>query len=103
MIPNIIRVRARSLGEFGDLVRHAGEEYIFVVEGQIIVNTEFYDPVTLQKGQSIYIDSEMGHAYIVGEECQEAVILAVMASADENLMSKLITIHDERTQENGAA
>src|SRR5262249_34103190 len=35
MIPVYTRIRAKSLEEFGELVRHPGEEYIYVVEGAI--------------------------------------------------------------------
>lgn len=101
MIPNITKIRAKSLEEFGDLVRHAGEEFIFVIEGRIIVHTEFYDPVELDTGESIYIDSAMGHAYVVADGCDEAVTLGVMASEEDDLMSSLITIHEERTQDEG--
>ena len=80
--------------EFGDLVRHSGEEYIHVLEGTIVVHTEFYDPVTLDAGESIYIDSNMGHAYVAAEGCDEAVALGICSSADESLMSSLMTIHD---------
>jgi transcriptional regulator with XRE-family HTH domain len=59
MIPVLTRVRVKSLGEFGDLVHHSGEEFIFVVSGRIVVHTEFYDPVALEEGESIYIDSNM--------------------------------------------
>ena len=52
MIPIITRIRAKSLSEFGDLVRHSGEEYIHVLEGTIIVHTEFYDPVDARRGRS---------------------------------------------------
>jgi transcriptional regulator with XRE-family HTH domain len=97
MIPNVTTIRARSLDEFGELVHHAGEEFIYVLKGQIVVHTEFYDPVTLQPGESIYIDSNMGHAYLAGPDCDEAVTLAVMSSADEDgLMDSLMTIHNER-------
>ena len=96
MIPIITVIRAKSLNQFGDLVRHSGEEYIHVLEGDIVVHTEFYDPVTLEQGQSIYIDSNMGHAYIAGPDCEEAVTLAVMSSAEDDLMDSLITMHGER-------
>ncbi|WP_116091112.1 helix-turn-helix domain-containing protein [Sphingomonas crusticola] len=96
MIPNITTIRARSLDEFGELVHHAGEEFIYVLKGQIVVHTEFYDPVTLEPGESIYIDSNMGHAYLAGPDCEEAVTLAVMSSADDDLMDSLITMHGER-------
>ncbi len=60
MVPILTRIRAKSLSEFGDLVRHSGEEYIHVLEGSIIVHSEFYDPVSLHTGEGIYIDFEHG-------------------------------------------
>ena len=98
MIPVVTRIRAKSLEEFGELVRHAGEEYVYVLKGQVVVATEFYDPVTLDEGQSMYIDSNMGHAYLAGEGCDEAEVLGVMSSADEELMDSLMTIHQERSR-----
>jgi transcriptional regulator with XRE-family HTH domain len=94
MIPILTRIRAKSLSEFGDLVRHSGEEYIHVLEGTIVVHTEFYDPVTLKSGEAIYIDSNMGHAYIAAEECDEALVLGVCSSEDEALMSSLMHLHE---------
>jgi transcriptional regulator with XRE-family HTH domain len=92
MVPIFTRIRAKSLEEFGDLVRHPGEEYIYVLEGAIAVHTEFYDPVVLQAGESIYVDSTMGHAYIA-EGCDEAIALAVCSSADQSLMESLMSLH----------
>jgi transcriptional regulator with XRE-family HTH domain len=94
MIPVIGRIRARSLAEFGELVRHSGEEYIYVLEGAIAVHTSFYDPVILRVGESIYVDSTMGHAYIA-EKCEEATVLAVCSSADESLMESLMSLHGD--------
>lgn len=93
MIPIITNIRAKTVEEFGDLVRHSGEEYIYVLEGRIEVHTEFYDPVVLERGESIYIDSQMGHAYIVAEGCEEASVLGICSSADESLMSSLMNMH----------
>jgi hypothetical protein len=94
MIPVLTRIRAKSLSEFGDLVRHSGEEYVHVLEGSILVHTEFYDPITLDAGEGIYIDSNMGHAYIATEGCDEALVLGVCSSSDEGLMNSLMTIHE---------
>jgi len=99
MIPILTRIRAKSLGEFGDLVRHSGEEYIHVLEGNIVVYTEFYDPVSLQTGEGIYIDSNMGHAYVAGDGCDEALVLGVCSSADEALMDSLMNIHEPSATE----
>jgi hypothetical protein len=93
MIPVLTRIAAKSLDEFGDLVRHSGEEYIHVLEGSIVVHTEFYDPVTLKTGEGIYIDSNMGHAYVAAEVCKEALVLGVCSSADEGLMNSLMSLH----------
>src|SRR5690348_6683186 len=60
------------------------------------VHTAFYDPVVLEAGESIYVDSTMGHAY-TAEGCDEAKVLAVCSSADEDLMESLISLHADGT------
>jgi transcriptional regulator with XRE-family HTH domain len=95
MIPVFARVRAKSLADFGKLVRHSGEEYTYVLEGRVVLHTEFYDPIVLEVGESVYIDSNMGHAYLVGEGCDEAAVLCVCSSADESLVESLLTLHVE--------
>jgi transcriptional regulator with XRE-family HTH domain len=64
MIPFKTRVRARSFEEFSSWVRHPGEEFLYVLEGGIAFYTEFYEPVVLSAGDSVYYDSDMGHACI---------------------------------------
>lgn len=103
MIPIVTRIRAKSVDEFGDLVRHPGEEFIFVVSGRVVVHTEFYDPVVLNEGQSIYIDSNMGHAYVTGEDCDEAVVLGVCSSSEDSLMDSLMDLHGEDAERVPAA
>lgn len=51
-----------------------------MLEGGVKVLTEFYDPVVLTVGESIYIDSNMGHAYVTAEGCEEATLLGVFSS-----------------------
>jgi len=95
MIPVYTHIRAKSVAEFGELVRHSGEEFIYVLDGAVEVHTEFYDPVVLHAGESIYIDSNMGHAYIAAEGCDEALVLAVCSSADEGLLESLYSLHGD--------
>ncbi|HEX8233661.1 MAG TPA: XRE family transcriptional regulator [Caulobacteraceae bacterium] len=95
MIPLVTRIRAKSVKEFGELVHHSGEEYIYVLDGRIEIHTEFYDPVVLETGESIYIDSKMGHAYLAAEGCEEATVLGVCSSADEDLMQSLMVLHED--------
>lgn len=88
-VPMLAYPHARSLEEFGDWVRHEGEEYTYIIEGTVDFYTELYAPVRLEKGDSIYFDSGMGHAYIaVGDTpCQALTICAgdesqLMAAVD---------------------
>lgn len=89
MVPILTRIRARSLAEFGELIRHQGEEFLYVLEGCIEVHLQFYTPITLKVGQGVYIDSTMGHAY-VAKDCESALVLAVCSSEDANLSETLI-------------
>ncbi|MBS0366039.1 MAG: helix-turn-helix transcriptional regulator [Proteobacteria bacterium] len=99
-IPIVTRIRARSVDEFGQLVRHSGEEWIYVLEGRVEVHTEYYDTAVLEPGQSVYIDSGMGHAFVAAAGCEEAVVVAVCSSAHDAHMNEIIDAHaddDDRT------
>lgn len=95
MIPILTKIRAKSLEAFGDLVSHSGEEFIYVLAGEIEVHTEFYSPVKLGTGESIYLDSNMGHAYLAADACEEATVLGVCSSADPDLMESLMSLMGE--------
>ena len=55
------RLTAHGVDEFAEWVRHEGEEFLYVLEGSVQVLTEFYEPTHLNKGDSMYFDSRMGH------------------------------------------
>jgi transcriptional regulator with XRE-family HTH domain len=78
MIPIIIDVQARSVEELGGLVRHAGEEYLYVLSGMMELHSDIYAPLPLGPGDSIYFDSGMAHGYVrtSREPCK---VLAVCA------------------------
>jgi hypothetical protein len=83
MVPIMAEVRARTLDEFGPLLRHAGEEYFLVTSGRIYLHTEFYAPEILEEGDGVYLDSTMGHAYLnAGDEPARGVCLCTSESAD---------------------
>jgi transcriptional regulator with XRE-family HTH domain len=80
LLPFRTTILARSLDEFDGWERHDGEEVLIVVSGRVEVHTEYYAPVVLSEGDSIYFDSRMGHAVIsVGDE--NAVVIWVCAGA----------------------
>jgi transcriptional regulator with XRE-family HTH domain len=64
LTPIIAELSARTLAEFGELIRHEGEEFTLVLEGEVEVHCDTYEPVRLKTGDSIYFDSTMGHAYL---------------------------------------
>ncbi len=93
MVPILSYIRAKTVAEFGQLVRHSGEEWFYVLEGRVDVHTEYYDTISLEAGQSIYIDSNMGHAYVVGAGCDQAIIVGACAGDGEDQMNELISVH----------
>jgi transcriptional regulator with XRE-family HTH domain len=62
VIPLFTHIEVQDRDAFGPLVRHEGEEFIYILEGEIELHTEFYETTTLQPGDSAYFDSRMGHA-----------------------------------------
>jgi transcriptional regulator with XRE-family HTH domain len=76
MLPYRARIRARSFEEFNGWVRHDGEEFLYVLTGIVQLITEFYEPVTLRRGDSAYYDASMGHNVISVSE-EDATILWV--------------------------
>jgi hypothetical protein len=47
--------------------------------------------MVLNEGESLYIDSSMGHAYLAAEGCDEAEVLGVMSSSDAELLDPCST------------
>ncbi|TDT99222.1 XRE family transcriptional regulator [Azorhizobium sp. AG788] len=83
MVPITGELRARTLAEFGPLIRHPGEEYVYVTAGRVEVHTEYYAPEILETGDSLYIDSSMGHAYLnAGEDPARIVCVCTAESPD---------------------
>lgn len=92
--PMIIDIKVRSIDDFGDLMRHSGEEYVLVLEGECEFHTDMYAPSHLKTGDSAYFDASMGHGYVaVGEgPCR---ILSVCSATDADLKSALHPVDAE--------
>ncbi len=76
MLPYHTRVRARSMEEFDGWVRHAGEEFLYVLTGVVRLYSEFYEPVDMRRGDSAYYDAAMGHN-VISLSPEDATILWV--------------------------
>ena len=64
MNPILGTVHARTIEGPEDFARHEGEEFVYVLSGAVRVHFETGEVVKLGKGDSLYFDSRVGHAYI---------------------------------------
>lgn len=64
MLPYIATIRARDISEFENWVRHRGEEFMYVISGELTLFTEHYRPLQMKAGDSVYYDSGMGHGCV---------------------------------------
>lgn len=64
MTPFHSTITARATSDFADWDRHPGEELVYVLQGQVELHTEFYQPEKLGVGDCAYLDSRMGHRLI---------------------------------------
>lgn len=78
MMPFKSRIHARNFDDYSDWVRHDGEEFLLILEGEVLLYTEFYEPVPLKMGDSVYYDANMGHMLVSTSE-EDAHILWVTA------------------------
>lgn len=79
MMPFKSTIRARSFEEYGDWVRHDGEEFLLILSGDVLFYSEFYEPLAMNEGDSIYYDANMGHMLISTSD-SDAQILWVTAT-----------------------
>jgi len=89
MVPILAVAHARTLEEFGPLIRHKGEEFIYVLEGELELHSEIYAPLRLKKGDSAYFDAMTGHGYLSVSE-EPAQILCVCSTPKTELVSTLV-------------
>ncbi|MBY5932708.1 XRE family transcriptional regulator [Tateyamaria omphalii] len=81
MHPAINVVSRDRFGPDDTLSGHPGEEFLYVLEGQLVLHSAHYAPLLLDAGDSIYFDGTMPHAYLAGEGGM-ARILVLTTTAD---------------------
>ena len=93
--PMIYELKARTIeelfAEYGDFIRHPGEEFALVLEGEVDFHTDLYAPLRMKVGDSVYFDSEMGHAYLKASDqtCRVAAICSPRGS-DADMLETFI-------------
>lgn len=73
-VPLVTTIQARSVSDFRELPSHDGEEFIYVVSGEVEIYSDHYEPERLGPGDTCYLDSTMGHACI-SVSAQDAVVV----------------------------
>lgn len=81
MHPAVNTVEKRSVSEVGGLASHPGEEFLYVLSGTLVLHTDFYAPVMLDQGDSIYFDGMMPHAYIAGGDGPARILVVTTVDA----------------------
>lgn len=83
MVPMRAHVRARSLADFPDYIRHSGEEFVFLLQGALELRFENGTAYALKPGDSLYFDSSMGHVYLsTGKGDAEVLVCCVDTDTD---------------------
>jgi transcriptional regulator with XRE-family HTH domain len=75
IFPVVARLLHRDLAGFGPLVKHPGQEFIYVLKGRARIVTEQYEETILDAGDALYIDSTMGHAFLDASDDGHTLIL----------------------------
>lgn len=86
MSPVLGTVHARKVHGPEDYARHPGEEFVYVLTGSIDVHFDTGEVVRLERGDSLYFDSRIGHAY-VSVSRQLARVIGVITS-ESSMMKK---------------
>lgn len=87
LTPIVMELHARTLEEFGELLHHDGEEHVMVLEGEVIVASEIYAPLHLHVGDSLYLDSRAGHAYLKGSDAPARILCTGSAEPPKKLVA----------------
>ncbi|MFJ9990169.1 helix-turn-helix domain-containing protein [Pseudomonas putida] len=101
MTPMVVEVHARTmeefLAEFGDFIRHPGEEFIYIIEGEVDFHTDLYAPVRLSAGDTLYFDSEMGHAYLKASDAPCRIVAAASPrGAAEPMIDTFVSLSEKQ-------
>ncbi|QNA86320.1 helix-turn-helix domain-containing protein [Sphingomonas sp. So64.6b] len=70
--------------------RHPGQEFIYVVSGELQLETEAYAPIRLQEGDSVVFDSSMGHRYVSVSEADTILLIEMEVASYPTVIEDLV-------------
>jgi transcriptional regulator with XRE-family HTH domain len=77
--PVVLTAKAATLADHGPMSVLAGEAYLMVLVGTVVLQSQIYAPLTLGEGDGVYFDGRSPHA-ILAAGPNEAKVLLVVAS-----------------------
>lgn len=86
--PVLGTVHARRVQGPQDYARHAGVEFVYVLTGEIEVHFENGEKLRLAKGDSLYFDSRIGHAFTTVSRRLAKVIGVITADSNHMALAK---------------
>lgn len=75
MLPAVNIIKAKTEQQAGGLASHNGEEFLYVIQGEILLLTEAYKPLLLTLGDCIYFDASMAHCYVNHSETYSQILV----------------------------
>lgn len=91
MIPLVMEITNRTIDENTDWSSHHGEEFIFVLSGELDFYCGPYKPTRLAAGDSAYIDSGLRHAFAsVGDQPAKLLSVCLDPAAGGRAVDKFV-------------
>jgi transcriptional regulator with XRE-family HTH domain len=100
--PLVAEIHTSDIMEYGPYTRHPGEEFNYVLSGEVEFHTDVYAPVRLKVGDSVYFDAEMGHAHTKVGNAKCAILSVLIPRSSEMVKNNTAPILDV-TRSPGAA
>lgn len=79
MMPCKSIVHARLFSDYDDWIRHDSEAFLLILSGKITFFSEYYEPINLSEGDSVYYDANMGHRLVSISE-RDALLIWITAA-----------------------
>ena len=64
MTPIVATVNSREVTDFGEFIKHPGQEFAVVLSGAVMIMFENGESIRLKRHETAYFDSSIGHVYL---------------------------------------
>jgi len=88
MTPMVGTSSSHTTDEFKDYIRHAGQEFVFVLKGRVRLQFETGESVVLSRFECAYFDSGVGHVYLRASKHPGQVLVVCTDVGDVPLTRK---------------